>query len=349
MNKKEMQYEIDQLIKENGVDNVLAHLKEDVDRDKKTLQSTKDKLLKANRLARESTRANNRLEKIIEGLISIKKPRSSKKRILPKTKEPHTPILMWSDWHVEGAVIAENVNFVNEYNPQIAKERVEKLVDDTIEHLDNLWNQYEFKTTVLWLGGDFIEGWIHEELTQTNAMSPIEATNYALNLLDYAISRITKAGYKLDVICNYGNHGRITTKMQHGNQEKTNYEQIIYAQLSKKYTQHKFFTTNEIGYYKTEFNNTIRYSHGHQLKGLSPASAKRFIDNSNSICQADISLIGHFHTLSRPHKSLQVNGSLKGVDEYCFANAFGFERPSQAILVFNEKLKVITQTIEVVL
>lgn len=44
----------------------------------------------------------------------------------------------------------------------------------------------------------------------------------------------------------------------------------------------------------------------------------------------DTMICGHFHTLMMlPH--LIVNGSLKGLDEYAFANNFGFERPSQAL------------------
>jgi hypothetical protein len=44
----------------------------------------------------------------------------------------------------------------------------------------------------------------------------------------------------------------------------------------------------------------------------------------------DTMLLGHWHQLIHLER-LIVNGSLKGYDEYAYANNFGFEPPRQAL------------------
>jgi hypothetical protein len=43
-------------------------------------------------------------------------------------------------------------------------------------------------------------------------------------------------------------------------------------------------------------------------------------------------LLGHFHQLIQLERVI-VNGSLKGYDEYAWANNFAFERPRQALFI----------------
>jgi hypothetical protein len=44
----------------------------------------------------------------------------------------------------------------------------------------------------------------------------------------------------------------------------------------------------------------------------------------------DTMIVGHFHTYIHT-RTLIVNGSLKGMDEYAYTNNFSFEEPQQAL------------------
>ena len=82
-----------------------------------------------------------------------------------------------SDWHVGEVVDKRKVRGLNSYSPEIARKRA-----SSAGVHDEAW-RYPFElqrdSMVLFLGGDFISGYLHEELAQTNAMAPVEETRYA--------------------------------------------------------------------------------------------------------------------------------------------------------------------------
>jgi len=86
------------------------------------------------------------------------------------------------------------------------------------------------------LGGDFIGGWIHPELSQTNIMSPIEEVLFAGELLTGCIETLlSKCDCALTIVCSRGNHARISPKMQFSNEMETSYETILYSILADKF------------------------------------------------------------------------------------------------------------------
>lgn len=310
-----------------------------------------DELTKTRRLLKESTRLNLQQESVINDFLTIKKkPRSVAKLKTTNTpKNTYTPIILWSDWHVEGTVDLNNTQGLNEFNPDIAKKRVDILVKQCVDYIKNI--KYKYNECIIWLGGDFIEGWIHDELRETNAMSPIEATQYAIDLLNSAITKVKNIipkSKKITVLCNYGNHSRITIKMQHGNQEKTNYEHLIYSNLKNTHKDLNFIYTNEIGYYNMKSGGTIRYCHGHQVRSIVQASLQKWKTTIDKYLFADLTIMGHYHTMSMPCKDLVINGSIKGFDEYAYGLGLSYDEPRQGIIVFDnhyKKIKTLEQLV----
>lgn len=310
-----------------------------------------DELSKTRRLLKTSSRLNSQKQKILDNFLKIKAPsRLTKSKSSVSSKDFFTPIIMWSDWHVEGVVEKSNTHGLNEFNPKIAKNRIQDLVKQCVQYIKNF--KHKHTEVVLWLGGDFIEGWIHEELAQTNAMSPIEATQYAIDLLHESILELYKnipKSKKLTILCNYGNHSRITQKMQHGNQEKTNYEHLIYSQLQKLHPKCNFVFSNEIGYYTFKKGGTVRFCHGHQIRSIAPASVERWKSQVNKYLNADLTIFGHFHTMSTPAKDVVINGSVKGFDEYAYGLGLSFDEPRQGIITFDNGLKKIKAIEQIVM
>jgi len=121
-----------------------------------------------------------------------------------------TAVIMASDWHVEENVYAEAVAGRNSYNPKIAEARAERFFTGIEWLLDFGRNEFSLRDVILWLGGDLITGYIHDELEEDNDLSPIEAVLFAKRLITKGIKTLL-LDPKIETItipCSFGNHGR---------------------------------------------------------------------------------------------------------------------------------------------
>lgn len=283
------------------------------------------------------------LESKYDELLYVKeneKINSIKPKYKSKEKEEAVAVIQYSDWHVEETVEQEKVNGLNKFNIEIAENRIEKLVNNTLKLINKERNEVKINELVLHLGGDFIGGWIHDELEQMNVMSPIEASIFAKNQLIKAIDFLYNNGNfnRIVCICNRGNHSRTTPKMQHANEMETNYETMIYSGLKDAFRnidEIEFqIPGSSVGYFDI-YNLTIRYFHGQQVRyldgvgGLAIPLNKKLAKWDETI-EADYNLMGHYHNWSFPNKKTTLNGSLKGFDTYAYNNGFSYEPPIQS-------------------
>lgn len=132
---------------------------------------------------------------------------------IPLTKETKdgrsgASLILVSDWHVEKQIIPSSVNGMNEYNLDIAKQRAEKFTDSTIKLINRDAKDFANHTSVIYLLGDFIEGYLHEHNNTTNYLTPVEATMYAKELLSNSLNTIfsNAKSQNFKVICKTGNH-----------------------------------------------------------------------------------------------------------------------------------------------
>lgn len=244
--------------------------------------------------------------------------------LIPEVERQGASLIAVSDWHVGRIIEKKAVNGFNEYNPEIAKKRSERFTDSVIKLITRDAGEFDKHNTVIFLLGDFIEGYIHPESQQViNAMTPIEEVAYAQELLANSLNMIQEYAPtdEITVVCRTGNHSRNTKRMESSIDHRTNYETILYAFLAQKFKDINFnLPQSDIGYTNV-LGKIIRDFHGWQVSygggigGLTVPLTK-FTHRQDGNRKADYNLMGHFHQLSLPTKDTMLNGSLCGFDTY---------------------------------
>ena len=130
--------------------------------------------------------------------------------VLSYGKHEACPVVMLSDWHFEERVDSQNINGLNHYDLDIAQKRWNTCIQNSMKLVHRERYSSEIKQIIVWLGGDFITGYIHEELEESNYLSPVQAVRFAKQQIITALKFYAEHGKfeKIIVVCNYGNHGR---------------------------------------------------------------------------------------------------------------------------------------------
>lgn len=256
-------------------------------------------------------------------------------------------MLLWSDWHVEERVDKARVNGHNHYNPDIATARAKKLVANSLAMTKLARQDIQLDTCVLWLGGDFINGYIHDELEETNFMSPTEATMFAYQLLISGIQHLVDHGKfkRIVVPCNFGNHGRTTHKKRISSGYKNSYEWMLYGMLRRHFAdcdKLEFIIPESSYTYVDVFGHTIRTFHGDEIGygggigGVSIPLIKK-VHRLNTQRFAHMNVIGHFHQLCYPSRDITMNGSMVGFSPYAEWLGCTPEPPMQGFRLLDAK------------
>ena len=143
-----------------------------------------------------------------------------------------TAITLASDWHIEEEVKSSQVNGLNKFNIDIAKERAEKYFKVVAQLIEVHNKEYQIDDLILALLGDFISGTIHDDLKEANNIQPTEAIWNAQKLIASGI-RYLLDNTKVNLIipCSSGNHGRITAKQRTSTEYGNSLEILMYKQL----------------------------------------------------------------------------------------------------------------------
>lgn len=274
---------------------------------------------------------------------------------------PGVPVALWSDWHYGETVSANELGGVNEFNHEIADQRIKRLVDTTINlSIDHMVNP-KYPGIVICLGGDMISGTIHEELRETNE-GPVQKS--LLRLQEQLIAALTTMADrfgKVFIPCVVGNHGRMKLKPHAKHKVYENYEWNLYCQLEayfKKDKRFQFFIPGEADAYFTVLGHRFLLTHG---DSLGVRGGDGIIGALGPICRGaikvgrnqaqigrdfDTLLMGHWHTYIPRGEAAPVivNGTLKGFDEY--AHLFlrvPYSRPSQALWFVHQEHGITAQ------
>ena len=266
-----------------------------------------------------------------------------------KTKSETTPILVWSDWHVEETVDGATINEMNEYNLDIADERITRLVERSLEMIE-LWRGQENTTIdriVLALLGDFITGYIHEELEENNSLSPTEAVLWVQKRLIASIQYLLDHGNFKEILipCCIGNHGRTTKKPRVSSAYKNNYEWLMYHTMAQFFEMKgekrvKFKVENSHHNYCEIFGRTVRFHHGdyfNSREGIGGISVpvNKAVLKWNKSRNAWLDVFGHWHQ-SLDGGSWVCNSSLIGFNPFAVKIKAAFEPPSQTIIMIEK-------------
>lgn len=259
------------------------------------------------------------------------------------------PVTIWSDWHYGEVVRPEEIGGVNEFNAEIAAQRIVTLVDTTIDLAYNHMGRAkkEYPGIVVMLGGDMLSGDIHEELFATNDRTTQQCINDLTDLIASALDRMADAFGRVFVPCVVGNHGRASRKPRMKGRVYTSHEWNIYCSLERHFRNDKrirFLIPGETDAYFKVYNHRFLLTHGDSLgvKGgdgiigsLGPirrGSLKVARSEAQIGRDIDTIVMGHWHTYLAL-RDVIVNGSLKGYDEYArLAMRAPYEPPIQALL-----------------
>jgi len=253
------------------------------------------------------------------------------------------PTLFASDWHWGEVVDPNQINGVNEYNVAIGQDRAKVMIEKTIDLLKNHVAHSNYEGIVFVLGGDMVSGDIHEELMATNSMEIMPTVIDLFGVLIWCIETLANEFGNVFVPCVSGNHGRNTHKIRAKGRNFTSFDWLLYQFLSKRFENDKrvqFHIPDGSDAYYSIYGHKYLLTHGDQFRGgdgvigaLGPiirGDHRKRSRNAQIDMEYDTMLLGHWHQLIQLER-LIVNGSLKGYDEYAYANNFGFEPPRQAL------------------
>jgi hypothetical protein len=265
----------------------------------------------------------------------------------PKSKYEAAAIIQISDGHFGKVILPSTVNGLNEYNPDIAKKRMELCAENTLRLIKKERQDIKIDNLVLILGGDFLENsQLHHHSEMTTALSPMEETLFSRELLNKFINTICQYSdfKKIVVACTRGNHSRITHKMISSLDYRMNYETILYNILKDDFKNENMEWTipdSEIAEVEV-YGNMIRVVHGHQIKyqggvGGLTIPLNKFIMRMDQINKAYYNFVHHYHNLSYPTNNTTVNGSIVGYDPYAMSIGCSYQPPMQSFQLLDSK------------
>jgi hypothetical protein len=262
----------------------------------------------------------------------------------PKPGGNATAILCMSDWHVEESVDPNTVNGLNEFDLTIASERIKRTFSKAVRLLDSARTLSKIGDVVLWLGGDFISGYIHPELAENNALSPTEALIFAQDHICGGIDFLLKeAGVKsITIPTSHGNHGRTTEKRRVASAAANSFEWLMYKTLERHYRNDPRVIWKVAEGYHNWLDiqgKSIRFHHGDELRygggvGGITIPVNKAIAQWDKSKRADLDIFGHWHQMLH-HRKFVSNNCLIGYSPFALAIKADFAAPSQTFVVID--------------
>lgn len=286
------------------------------------------------RMSREQTLKDIAREtaEIFNQKLPIINPSSSRNANLIEKQEVVGTLLL-SDWHYG----IEINNPFNEYNPEIFKERLDLLLDKTIEQID-IFNIKQLNVLNL---GDLISGRIHSQIRINNRYDVItqviEVSEYLAEFIA-DLSKICKC--KIDYYDCYDNHSRIEPNLSESLQLE-NLTRIIHWFLQERLKDNKNISIHENRFgpdiITLDIFDKFKVAavHGNNDK------QDRVIDNISMMTRQSYDMIcsAHFHHFSMDEKNeciLVSNPSLMGTDEFSEKLRLT-SKPAQTLIVSTEE------------
>jgi hypothetical protein len=259
---------------------------------------------------------------------------------LPKDpeKEEATPILMISDIHCGMEVKPQIVNELNEFSPDIFDDRLDAVFRNALKIINGQRNTMTIREGVVWLGGDMIEGELHNDAVQNQTLTTTQQiVRCQLALVrgfDYLLAHSDLE--RIMVPCNVGNHDR-TTKKQQSNATENSFAHLMYHNLRRHFRDQPRLVwqiADSDCLYMNVYNKRLRFFHGDSVKYNGGAAGPlwnvdKHCKNLDQSIPADNTFHGHFHTLSFGRAT--GNGSLPGCAPYGHRQGYRPERPQQGM------------------
>lgn len=273
-----------------------------------------------------------------------------------KIAHPHAHVGLVSDLHAFEVVDPVAVNGLNEYNWEIAQERMWRMRESILSFKSN--RPYDIDELQLWILGDMISGSIHEELRATNEKPVAVQGVITGKFLAQWIETFAEHYPKITVYGVSGNHPR-TDKKPSAKQVYDNFDWVAY-QFIEVYLKN-YIDAGTVQCHFPESGTVIadivglKYllAHGDGTRTTMPGVPwggimRKFNSLRNEYARADHGgepvflngmAVGHYHECNVVKGGvILMNGSIKGADEWALKQ-FGSSEPPKQILATFDRLK----------
>lgn len=261
--------------------------------------------------------------------------------------------VLLSDWHIGEKWDASTTSGLSFCSKEALEDRI---VNFLFPNALRLVNTCRHDTTIeqlnLFVLGDMITGWIHDEQVRSTDLSPTEQARMARALLIAGINYMIEHGNfkQINVFCVDGNHDRMFKKKSSSNRQAESLGSLVYLDLAMHFKDHPLVNVvvpKSIDGLVSMFDERylIRYTHGDAFafsggNGLSrhyTAVLKGIQGMGHGIAelQADQTLLGHFHTYTAG-QNFMVNGSVCGLTPWAYSGGFSLEKPMQSFFLIEE-------------
>ncbi len=256
-------------------------------------------------------------------------------------------LVVLSDWHVEERVDPEVVQGLNRYTPKIAEFRFRRAAEAIVWLIREKQSRFDVRRILLGVLGDMITGYIHEELQESNYLSPPKATAFAARLVGDLIQHLLDADIGLEtiaVVFKCGNHGRTTHRVRTGTGVANSYEWIAYHIVMQRFADNPrvVFQLDEGHHSISEvYGMRIHTHHGDSVRSMGGVGGVDIPLNRSAArwrekYRAHVSIVGHFHEQQFGAKVLR-NGSGIGYSSYADWLAHASPEPAQQIFCLIDK------------
>lgn len=279
-----------------------------------------------------------------------------------KLVNPHAHVAVVSDLHAFEVVDPVAVNGLNEYNWDIAQERMWRMRDSILSFKKN--RPFDFDELQIWILGDMLSGNIHEELRATNEKPiAVQAVTAGLFLAKWC-ETFMEVYPKVKIMGISGNHPR-TGKDHSAKQVYDNFDWVAYKYIEvylQKYIEAGFVEIDfpESGSIIADIvGRNYLLTHGDGTRTNMPGVPwggvmRKFNSLRNEYARPDHGrepiflhgmALGHFHESNIVKGGMiLMNGSIKGADEWALKQFGSSEPPTQILATFNRAKSRITDT-----
>lgn len=297
---------------------------------KKEKVKFRDERNETNRQIRSLARIENIIDLLKESIyeLSYEKPMLSKLNI-KEGSSGKDGLLCLSDLHIG----LETYNSVNEYNIEIAKERLKRVIEKTITY----GNKSNIDKLHIILNGDLISAELHNSIKLSNAESLTRQIVLASEIVAECIYELSKHFYCC-VQHNLGNHEAVDI-LKDDRSNRNNYSMIINEMLKLRLKDNdNVMFVNSINNYEMTVsrikNLNVISAHGDQVT-LNKCSEQ--LEMATGV-KPDLIILGHYHKpmmMTHYDTEIYVNGSLVSTDDYAYKKKL-YNPPSQLLLILDD-------------
>jgi len=288
------------------------------------------------------------LEGRLASLLAIKgaKPTRLRRKASRSKRRGVAVIAPATDWHVEERVFPAGVGGKNHFDIAEAEARIKRYYQKVPELVDH---QSSFAPVVeLWhpLLGDLISGYIHDELMETNELSPTEACVFLQEHIFAGVDLwLKETKLPISIPTCVGNHGRTTAKKQIKTSHMNSFEWLLYKTMAMYYKDNprvQWMVGEGCYNVQTVMGRKIRFHHGdatryHGGVGGITIPTNKTVAAWDRIEAVDLDVFGHFHTFLVHYPKWIACGALIGYSEFALECVKAeFQHPSQTFIVVDE-------------